>query len=82
MMNLESNESYRLAVAQARAMACYGTSASVCTKFRQNDASDLYFAREGVNHLKYNVIHRYYSEGFKNENLELDSDDYQAAYGL
>jgi len=81
-MNLNLNESYRRAVAQAQAMAVYGKSACVCTMSANNDESDLYFAREGINYLKYNVIHKYYSEGFKNEKLELDSDDYQAAYGL
>jgi hypothetical protein len=79
-MNLESNESYVRAVAKARAMACYGTSASVCTKSAN---SDVYFAVEGVNrHLEFNVINLYCADGFKKSDLIPDNEMYQAAYGL
>lgn len=82
-MNLESNESYRLAVAQARAMMCYGTSASVCTRVRNPDLSDFYFAVEGVNrHLEFTVINRHFADGFKKSDLIPDDDMYQAYYGL
>ena len=79
-MKLESNESYVRASAKARAMFAYGTSASVCTRSAD---SDVYFAVEGVNrHLEFNVVNRYYAEGFKKADLIPDNDMYQSAYGL